>query len=153
MLSAQSITPMPTNRGRSFEPGRYTLLLVDSDLVARRQLASLLRGVGYGIREFGSAEALLDCVDELPDPCCVISEITLPGLSGLDLLRTLRSRQRNLPVMMLTRHEEVAVAVDAWRSNVSDYLTRPFADRDLVNRLRCVLANPESVAPAGNNER
>ena len=131
---------MPADPGRSFQPGRYTLLLVDSDVVARRQLSSLLGGVGYVTREFDSAEALLDCVDELPDPCCVICEITLPGLSGLDLLRTLRSRQRNLPVVILTRHEDVAVAVDALRSNVSDYLTRPFADRDLVSRLRRVLA-------------
>jgi FixJ family two-component response regulator len=131
---------MPTDAGRSFDPGRYTLLLVDSDVAARRQLAALLQGVGYVTREFGSAEALLDCVDELPDPCCVISETTLPGLSGLDLLRTLRSRQRNLPVMMLTRDEDVGVAVDALRSHASDYLTRPFADRDLVIRLRRILA-------------
>lgn len=139
MLTAQSISAMPTNPVRRFDPGRYTLLLVDSDGRDRRQLAALLRGVGYVIREYDSAEALLDCVDELPDPCCVISELVLPGLNGLDLLRALRSRHRTLPVIMLTRDEEVAVAVDALRSNVSDYLTRPFADRDLVSRLRRAL--------------
>lgn len=147
MLTAQSIASIPAPAGQGFAPGRYTLLLVDGNAVARRQLAALLRGVGYVIREFGSAEALLDCVDEVPDPCCVISEVSLPGLSGLDLLRALRSRQRNLPVMILTGQEDVALAVDALRSNVSDYLTRPFADRDLVSRLRRILSAAPGRAP------
>jgi len=139
LLAAQPVMTTPTDPVRGFQPARYTLLLVDSNDMERRQLAALLRGVGYVTREFDSADALLECVDELPDHCCVISEISLPGLSGLELLRALRSRHRDLPVVMLTRDEEVAVAVDALRSNVSDYLTRPFAERDLVNRLRRVL--------------
>lgn len=148
MLNPQSVMPVATETASAFQPGRYTLLLVDSNVAERRKLAGLLGGAGYVIREFASAEALLDCVDDVPDPCCVISDISLPGLSGLDLLRTLRSRQRNLPVVMLTGHEDVALAVDALRSNVSDYLTRPFADRDLLSRLRRILAGRPGRAPA-----
>jgi len=145
-LSRQPAAYRPSAAG-AFQPAHYLLLLVDSDAPTRRELGQLLRAAGFRTLEFGNAEALLDCVDALPDPCCVLSEISLDGMSGLDLLRAMRSRRRQLPFIMLTGQEDVALAVAALRSNVSDYLTRPVTERDLINRLRNVL-----TASAGDSE-
>ncbi len=116
------------------------MLVVESDSRARSEIVTLLGRVGYNIRTYDSAEALLEAVDETTSRACVISEMSLPGMSGLELTHTLRHRNIELPVIILTRHTDVATAVNAMRSSVSDYLMKPFVERDLVNRLRAVIA-------------
>lgn len=124
----------------NFTANDFTVLIVDGDSRDRSEIMALLRRVGYKIETYDSAEALLDAVDETTSRACVISEMSLPGMSGLEMTRALRERSIELPVIILTTHADVATAVSAMRSSVSDYLMKPFVERDLVNRLRAVIA-------------
>ena len=122
-----------------FIPGDYTVVIVDEDAASREQICGLLARVGYRTRGYASAEELLEAVDESFRPACVITELSLPGMDGVDLTRCLRSRDRLMPVIIVTRHSDVAAAVGALRASVSDYLMKPVVERDLINRLRAVL--------------
>ncbi len=123
----------------NFTPGDHYVFVVDNDQRNRDEIAALLSRVGYHVRAFSSAEDLLEADDTISTPACVISEIALPGMSGLDLTHELRLRNIQSPVIILTRQSDVATAVKALRNNVSDYLVKPFVERDLVNRLRAVI--------------
>jgi len=125
--------------GSDFTPGEHSVFVVDSDKRYCDEITALLRRIGYHVRKFGTAEDLLDAVDRGSGPACVISEIALPGMSGLDLARKMQQRNSAVPVIILTRQCDVATAVRALRNNVSDYLVKPFVERDLVNRLRVAI--------------
>lgn len=124
----------------NFAANKFTVLVVDGDSRDRSEIVALLERVGFNIETYDSAEALLEAVDETTSRACVISEMSLPGMSGLELTHSLRARHIQLPVIILTTHADVATAVNAIRSSVSDYLMKPFVERDLVNRLRAVIA-------------
>jgi two-component system response regulator FixJ len=127
------------NSGPSnFAANQFTVLVVDGDSRDRSDIVALLERVGFNIKTYDSAEALLEAVDETTSRACVISEMSLPGMSGLDLTHSLRAR--HIELIILTTHADVATAVNAIRSSVSDYLMKPFVERDLVNRLRAVIA-------------
>lgn len=115
------------------------IAVVDADPGDRRRLASLLERVGFATRTFDRGEALLESL-RVGEPVCIISEMALPDMDGLDLMRTLRERAVEVPVIILTRRSDIATAVHAMRNSVADYLTKPYVDRDLVNRLRAALA-------------
>lgn len=129
-----------------FTPRDYTVLVVDSDPQACRDLMALLARTGYRTRAFHSASALLQAIDEYPDKVCVISEIELPDMTGLALLSRLRERNNRSPVVILTGLSDVATAVRAMRDSVSDYLAKPYDARDLVNRLRTVLVKRQQIS-------
>ncbi len=115
------------------------IYVVDNDKRYRDEIRALLVRVGYKVQVFACAEDLLERYDGEPVPACIISENALPGMSGLDLTRELRLRNISSPVIILTRQSDVATAVKALRNNVSDYLVKPFVERDLVNRLRVAI--------------
>lgn len=122
----------------SSESARNLVFIVDGDESHRHETAALLEKAGYRTRAYASAEKVLEAVDR-ERPACVITEVGLPGMNGLDLTRALRSRNCLVPVIVLTDQSDVETAVEALRSSVADYLTRPFVERDLVSRLRSAL--------------
>jgi len=117
----------------------YTVWVADSDQAACARLVALLERAGYRTRSFSSGEALLQVADELPPNAGLIAEVELPGMTGLELIASLRDRRIEVPVLILTRLSDVATAVRAMRDRVSDYLVKPYVERDLVNRLRSAL--------------
>lgn len=133
------LTSAPDAGPRAFNAADYTVWIADGDLAAAAALAALLQRAGYATRTFASAEAVLDAADELPARAGLIAEVQLPGMTGLELAARLRQRDVSLPVLILTRLGDVATAVRAMREHVSDYLVKPYVDRDLVTRLRKAL--------------
>ncbi len=125
--------------GSPFTPSNYTVLVVDSDPQVCADLTALLERVGYHTRTYGSGEALLQSIKAIPEPACVIAEVELPGMTGLELVSRLRQNNVAAPIMILTRLGDVAVAVRAMRDRVADYLTKPYVERDLVMRLQNAL--------------
>ncbi|MCC7258144.1 MAG: response regulator [Gammaproteobacteria bacterium] len=125
--------------GSQFAPSDYTVLVVDSDPQVCAELTSLLERVGYHTRTYHSGEALLQSITAIPEPACVIAEVELPGMTGLELITRLRQNNILAPILILTRLGDVATAVRAMRDRVADYLTKPYVDRDLVNRLQNAL--------------
>ena len=119
-----------------------TVDIVDGDARVRQQVEHLLRRVGYRTQAYSQAEELLHALDsdDGEEVACIISELELPGMDGLSLLRDLRKRRLDVPVIILTADSSVGTAVVAMRSSVADYVTKPFVERDLLRRLKAALA-------------
>jgi len=119
--------------------GSSVIHIVDPDEAHSREVSALLNRVGYITETFGSAEELLDRPGDRFTHGCIISEMDLPGMNGLKLLHTLQQRQVAMPVIILTRDNDVSLVVQAFRNSVADYLVKPFVERELVNKVRCLL--------------
>jgi len=105
----------------------------------------LLDGLGYPVREFSSAEQVITVLDEGVVAGCIVSEMELPGMSGLELLRKLRARRVGTSVIIVTADTDVSLAVRAIQSSVADYLSKPLVERQLVNRVRDLMRQHEAT--------
>ena len=117
--------------------------VVDQDSPVRDGLCLLLTTIGIDSEEYDSAERFLESFD--PDRLgCLVTEVDLPGLSGLDLLDRLRDRQVELSAVVLARHGEVGPAVRAVRAGAIDFLEKPVVDRILLRRVLEVLGRDQN---------
>lgn len=130
---------------RQFVPGDYTVLVVDDDRQVCAELTALLTRAGYRAQAFHCAESVLEAISAYPDHVCVISEMDLPGMTGLELISRLRAGKVTAPVVILTRLGDVATAVRAMRDRVSDYLVKPWVERDLINRVQSALLRQQDA--------
>jgi len=112
------------------EPARL-IALVEDDEDLRASTAQLLRLAGFAVEAFADAPAALVAVGAAW-PGLVISDVRMPGLSGIDLFRALHARDAELPVILITGHGDVGMAVDALKAGVWDFLTKPFAAQALI---------------------
>src|SRR5262245_51876634 len=104
------------------------VFVVDDDPSMRNALKNLLRSAGFEPQLFASAQEFLDA--NRPDlPSCLILDIRLPGLSGLDLQRELSSANVSIPIIFITGHADEAVLVRAMKAGATACLTKPFCDR------------------------
>jgi RNA polymerase sigma factor (sigma-70 family) len=118
---------------------RFTVVLVDDDAAVRDALALTLSLRGYRARVFASAEDLLDVVDASWEGC-VVADLRMPGLSGLDLAARLASRGIALPFVIITAHGDVASARAAFRLDAVDFLEKPFDDDELCVAVEAAFA-------------
>src|SRR5918996_319557 len=108
------------------------VFVVDDDASIREALTSLLRSVGLGVDTFGSAREFLN--GPRPDaPGCLVLDVRLPGLSGLDLQRELAVAQIDLPIIFITGHGDIPMTVRAMKAGAVEFLTKPFRDQDLLD--------------------
>ncbi|HTZ01985.1 MAG TPA: response regulator FixJ [Xanthobacteraceae bacterium] len=121
---------MPTEKG--------LVHVIDDDDGLRESLAFLLRSANIGVKSFASAAAFLDT---LPDPSlsCVITDVRMPDISGIDLLRRLRDSKVAAPVIVITGHGDVALAVEAMKIGAVDFLEKPFDDEALLASVEAAL--------------
>ncbi len=121
--------------------------IVDQDSAVRDSLGLLFSTAGLEFEEFESAESFFGGFD--PDrPGCLVTEVDLPGLTGLDLLERLQARGVELPAVVLARHSNVGQAVRAMQSGAVDFIEKPFVDRVLLQRVLQVIGqeagNPQA---------
>lgn len=121
-------------------PRGAIIYLVDPDEQHSQKMATLLNRLGYQTHVFGNAEDFLETMSDLALHGCVISEMRLPGADGLELLKKIKKRRANLPVIILTDDPDVSRAVKALRHKASDYMMKPVVDRELANRIQGVLS-------------
>ena len=119
------------------------VFLVDGDMSARRGLARLLRTAGHDVRDFASANELLDSLHPETSGCLVL-DIRLPGMSGLELQETLAARGNSMPVIFVTGHGDIPMAVEAMRNGAVDFIQKPFRDQELLDRIGAALRTDES---------
>lgn len=120
-----NVTPNPTShRGE-------TVFIVDDDEAMRDSLTWLLEGNGYQVRSFTSAEQFLSAYDA-GQVSCLILDVRMPGMSGLELFEELGRRRCTLPVIFITGHGDVPMAVAALKKGAADFIEKPFADRDML---------------------
>ena len=107
------------------------VFVIDDDPAVRRAISSLLRSVGARVDVFGSAKEFLPI--ELPDsPCCLVLDVRLPGINGLDFQTELANSGINIPIIFLTGHGDVPMTVRAMKAGAVEFLTKPLRDQDLL---------------------
>lgn len=111
------------------------VFVVDDDVSMRDAISRLLNAVGLTVQTFGSAREFLN--RRLPDvPGCVVLDVRLPGLSGLDLQREMVERGIHIPVIFITGHGDIPMSVQAMKAGAVEFLTKPFRDQDLLDAVR-----------------
>jgi FixJ family two-component response regulator len=112
--------------------------VIDDDDSIRRAVAALLRSVGIASATYDSCQRFLDA--EHPDvPSCLLLDVRLPGISGLDFQAQLGGRGIAFPVVMLTGHGDVPMSVRAMKAGAVDFLTKPFRDQDLLDAVAAAI--------------
>ena len=115
------------------------VFVVDDDSSIREALTSLINSVGLGVETFASAREFLS--GQRPDaPGCLVLDVRLPGLSGLDLQRELATAQIDLPIIFITGHGDIPMTVRAMKAGAVEFLTKPFRDQDLLDAIQQAIA-------------
>jgi two-component system response regulator FixJ len=117
-----------------------TVVVVDDDEAVRSALRLLLQTMGLTTRSFASAAEFLAGWDPRA-PGCLVLDVRMPGMSGLELQNELNLRGATLPVIFITGHGDVPMAVEAMQQGAFDFLQKPFRDQDLLDRIRRALAH------------
>jgi two-component system response regulator FixJ len=126
-------------------PTDAVVYVIDDDDAVRQSLTFLLKAAGIAARTYDSATSFLDHLPQVKAGC-VITDVRMPGLSGLDLLRRLKELQIALPVIVITGHGDVPLAVEAMKSGASDFLEKPFDDEALLAAVNVALRNQGASA-------
>jgi RNA polymerase sigma factor (sigma-70 family) len=114
------------------------VFVVDDDPSVRSSLKFLMSSVGLQVESFDSADALLQ--RKLPDaPSCLVLDVRLRGLSGLDFQRELAARNCHMPIIFITGHGDIPMSVRAMKAGAVEFLTKPFRDQDLLDAVRIAL--------------
>jgi RNA polymerase sigma factor (sigma-70 family) len=117
---------------------RPVVFVVDDDPSVRSSLKFLLSSVGLQVESFDSAETFLQ--RNPPDaPSCLVLDVRLRGLSGLDFQRELAARNRQMPIIFITGHGDIPMSVRAMKAGAVEFLTKPFRDQDLLDSVRIAL--------------
>jgi FixJ family two-component response regulator len=115
--------------------------VVDDDHSVRESLARLIRSVGFGVQVFGSAEEFLSA-GQSRQPDCLILDIRMPGMNGLELQRELSARDRNLPVVFITAHgSEEDVRARALGAGAVDYLLKPLREEEVLKAIETAVSS------------
>ncbi len=124
------------------------VVVVDDDPSVRKALSRLLKAARFRVEAFATAEEFL--ARSLPDgPACVILDVQMPGLDGMELQRTLTERNSILPIVFITGHGDIPMTVQAMKGGAVDFLPKPFNDRDLLAAVRQAIARHAFARRAG----
>jgi FixJ family two-component response regulator len=115
------------------------VFVVDDDPSVRKALGRLLRSAGLRAEAFASAQEFL--AHERPDaPGCLVLDVQMPGLNGLELQRTLEEENVHLPIVFITGHGDIPMSVHAMKAGAADFLPKPFDDQNLLDAVRQAVA-------------
>jgi FixJ family two-component response regulator len=114
---------------------RSTVFVVDDDASMREALNNLLRSMGLNVETFGSAKEFLSS-QRSKTPGCLVLDVRLPGLSGLDLQRQLADANIEIPIIFITAHGDIQMSVRAMKAGAVEFLTKPFRDQDLLDAVQ-----------------
>lgn len=126
-------------------PSEAVVHVVDDDLAVRQSLSFLLASDGLAVRLHESASAFLDSVKAAPDGC-IVTDVRMPGIDGIEFLRRLKSRGFTLPVIVMTGHADVPLAVEAMKEGAIDFIEKPFDDDLFLSVVRAALKRQEMHA-------
>jgi FixJ family two-component response regulator len=115
-----------------------TIFVVDDDDAVRTSLRLLLKSVGLPVETFGAAQEFLDAFDAERAGCLVL-DIRMPGMSGLELQQRLNEMHAITPIVFITGHGDVPMAVEAMQHGAVDFIQKPFRDQDLIDRINQAL--------------
>jgi FixJ family two-component response regulator len=131
---ARAAAPHPA--ASSGEPVVY---LIDDDASVREALSSLIRAAGLNVEAYASAEAFLAREGTQAGPGCLVLDLRLPELSGLELQRELARSRDAMPIIFITGHGDIPTTVQAMKAGATEFLTKPFSDEALLQAVRYAL--------------
>jgi two-component system response regulator FixJ len=120
------------------------IYVIDDDDAVRQSLEFLLKTAGMTVRGFEHAKAFLDVLPQV-EHGCVITDVRMPGMSGIDLLSSLKDTNPELPVIVITGHGDISLAVEAMKIGAIDFLEKPFDDDQLIAAVRAALNRDAGV--------
>lgn len=115
-----------------------TVHLVDDDEAVRMSLSFMLDAAGFSTRTYDSALRLLEVADSL-EPGCIVTDVRMPEMNGLELVKRLKTRGITLPIIVITGHGDVPLAVEAMKAGVTDFLEKPFEANVLLRAIGAAL--------------
>jgi two-component system response regulator FixJ len=127
------------NKKEPLEKDSPIVYVVDDDDAIRDSLSLLLQSAGLEHAAFASAVEFLEAYDR-DQHACLVTDIRMPGLSGLELQQRLNEERAHVPVIFITGHADVPMAVNAMKSGAADFVQKPFRDHDLLDRIQKALA-------------
>ena len=116
-----------------------TVLVIDDDPALRESIGRLLRSLDLDARLFASISEFLES-DPPNGPTCLVLDVRLPGRSGLDLQRQLAMANREIPIIFITGHGDIAMSVQAMKGGAIEFLTKPFRDQELLDAIQLGLS-------------
>jgi FixJ family two-component response regulator len=133
------VTTRPTLPSDLAGGGEPVVLVIDDDIAIRESLASLFQSVGLRVKVFGSAPELLQ--SSLPNvPSCLVLDIRLPGISGLDFQADLDKAGIRIPIIFMTGHGDIPMSVQAMKAGAIDFLTKPLRPQEMIHAVTRAIA-------------
>jgi two-component system response regulator FixJ len=129
-------------------PSDVAVHVVDDDVAVRKSLAFLLASEGLPVRLHESASAFLEDVMSA-EAGCIVTDVRMPGIDGIELIRRLKERGITLPVIVITGHADVPMAVEAMKEGAIDFLEKPFGDDVFLTTVREALSRHEKSSHHG----
>jgi two-component system response regulator FixJ len=121
------------------------IYVIDDDEAVRQSLEFLLKTAGLTVRGFESATAFLEVLPQISSGC-IITDVRMPGVTGIDLLRRVKESGVDIPVIVITGHGDISLAVEAMKIGAVDFLEKPFDDRGLLDTVRASLDRSADTA-------
>jgi two-component system response regulator FixJ len=121
------------------------IYVIDDDDAVRQSLEFLLKTAGYAVRSFESGKAFLDIVPQL-NFGCVITDVRMPEITGIDVLRRVKEAGSDIPVIVITGHGDISLAVEAMKLGAVDFLEKPFDEDQLLAALKSTLSRDADMA-------
>src|SRR6201997_3694761 len=121
-----------------------TVFIIDDDAGVREAIADLVASVGLHAQAFASAQEFLS-TDSRAVPSCLVLDVRLPGISGLDLQHELRKAGLKIPIIFISRHADIPMSVKAVKSGAFEFLTKPFRDQDLLDVIQRALSRDRAL--------
>lgn len=128
-------------------PNNAVIYLIDDDEHVRRSVAFLLGTAGFAVRVHEFAIRFLDDLEGL-QPGCIVSDVRMPGMDGVELQCKLKEQRVDMPMIIMTGHADVALAVTAMKAGAVDFIEKPFDDEALLTAVRTALARYEQSGQA-----
>jgi FixJ family two-component response regulator len=127
-------------QGTGMRDTNPSVLIIDDDPEFRDSVGRLLRTVGLDTQQFSSVAEFFNADPHTDGPTCLVLDVRLPGLSGLELQRELAAANRQLPIVFITAHGDIPMTVQAMKGGAIEFLTKPFRDQDLLDAIETGLA-------------
>ncbi len=139
--------PIMEKVGKDSKPGACnTVYVVDDEPSVRKALSRLLRSAGLKCEVFASADEFLAHERESPaESGCLVLDVQMPGVNGMDLQEVLSAGEGRLPIIFITGHGDIPLSVRAMKKGAVDFLTKPFDDKDLLSAIAVALRKGEEV--------
>ena len=126
-------------------PTEATIYVIDDDDAVRQSLEFLLKAAGIPVRGFESAQAFLDVLSTV-EHGCIVTDVRMPEITGIDLLKKVKQVRPELPVIVITGHGDISLAVDAMKIGAVDFLEKPFDDDHLLAAVKSALDREADLA-------